>query len=62
MAGHYNVFSKADKGDNDELITYLVPLMEHYGVHAYICGHDHINEHLQYHDIEYIVAGASTIN
>ena len=62
VAGHYNIHSAGEKGDNDELITYLVPLMEQYGVHAYICGHDHVNEHLQNNGIEYFVAGASSMN
>ena len=47
VAGHYPVYSQGEKGDNDELISYLLPFMQHYGVHAYLCGHDHINEHLQ---------------
>ena len=53
--------SHGEKGDNDELIEYLQPFLQHYGVHAYLCGHDHINEHLSYKDIEYYVAGASSM-
>ena len=47
VAGHYPIYSQGEKGDNSELITYLLPFMTKYGVHAYLCGHDHINEHLQ---------------
>jgi hypothetical protein len=62
VAGHYPMYSQGEKGDNSELITYLLPFLQHYGVHAYLCGHDHINEHLQSNGIEYFVAGASTMN
>lgn len=62
VCGHYPLYSAADKSDNDELITYLLPFMEHFGVHAYFSGHDHINEHFTDSDgIEYYVAGASSM-
>ena len=61
VMGHYQMFSHGSKGDNAELLTYLLPLLSHYGVHAYFCGHDHINEHLQHNGIEYFIAGASTM-
>ena len=61
VAGHYPVYSAADKEDNDELLEYLVPFMEHYGVHCYLSGHDHINEHFTSDGIEYYVAGASSM-
>lgn len=61
VAGHYPVYSAADKEDNDELVEYLVPFMEHYGVHCYLSGHDHINEHFTSDGIEYYVAGASSM-
>ena len=31
-------------------------------MHAYLCGHDHINEHLQADGVEYFIAGASTMS
>lgn len=61
VAGHYPMHSHGEKGDNEELMDYLQPFLTHYGVHAYLCGHDHINEHLSYQDIEYYVAGASSM-
>jgi len=61
VMGHYQIFSKGEKGDNSELYNYLQPFLAHYGVHAYFCGHDHMNEHLQFGDIEYFVAGSSTM-
>lgn len=38
-------------------MTYLQPLLEQYGVDAYLCGHDHISEWLTHKGITYIVAG-----
>jgi hypothetical protein len=61
VMGHYQMFSYGEKGDNSELFSYLQPFLSHYGVHAYFCGHDHMNEHLQYGNTEYYVAGASTM-
>ena len=46
VAGHYPVFSTGSKSDSYELRQYLQPLMEKYGVDVYICGHDHVSEHL----------------
>ena len=48
VVGHYPVFSAASNGDNEEMQMYLQPLLEEYNVDAYLCGHDHTSEHLQY--------------
>lgn len=61
VAGHYPTYSEGDHGDTDELVTYLQPLLEKYRVNAYLSGHDHISEHLQYNDIEYFVCGAGAL-
>ena len=58
MAGHYPVFSGGDHGDTDELLQYLLPLIEAYNVDVYLSGHDHISEHLQYGNTSYYVVGA----
>lgn len=41
----------------------MLPLLEKYKVHAYLCGHDHIGEHLQKSGqyTEYFVVGAGTM-
>lgn len=48
VAGHYPIFSRGEHGDMSELIENLLPLLIQYNVSLYICGHDHISEHLQY--------------
>lgn len=59
--GHYPIYSAGDHCDNSELISYLLPLLQAYHVDAYIAGHDHISEHLQYQGIEYFIAGAGAL-
>jgi hypothetical protein len=58
VAGHYPVFSQGEHGDTMELHKYLLPLLGNYSVQAYICGHDHISEHLHHKNVEYFVVGA----
>ena len=41
VAGHYPVYSVADHGDTPEMVEAVLPLLEKYGVDAYLCGHDH---------------------
>lgn len=52
-----------DDGDISELISYLLPLLDKYNVHAYICGHDHVGEHLIHpnHNTQFFVIGAGTM-
>lgn len=61
--GHYPIFSDSSSGNVTELITYLLPLLIRYRVHAYICGHDHLSEHLYREDINmhFFVAGAGSM-
>eukprot|EP01041_Mallomonas_annulata_P004372 gene4372-8705_t len=61
VVGHYPIFSAGSHGDTDELILTLLPLLVQYRVHAYICGHDHISEHLRYNGTEYFVSGAGAM-
>eukprot|EP01039_Chlorochromonas_danica_P003408 gene3408-3734_t len=61
VAGHYTMFSAGENGDISELQTYLLPLLQEFKVHAYICGHDHISEHLRYDGLDIFVAGAGSM-
>ncbi len=38
---------KGDHGDTPELKRHLKPLLERYGVDAYLCGHDHVLEYMK---------------
>ena len=53
----HRIHAAGGHGDTAELVTYLQPLLEQYGVDAYLCGHDHISEWLTHKGITYIVAG-----
>lgn len=60
--GHYPIYSAGDHGDNGYLKSNLLKFLEYFGCQAYVCGHDHINMHLQAGDIEFFVAGAGSMN
>lgn len=61
VAGHYPMFSNGEKGDNAELVESLLPLLEKYKVSAFLAGHDHNAQHLQYGHQNFIVTGHSTL-
>jgi hypothetical protein len=44
--GHYHVYS-AVRGDNDDLIERLLPILEENHVDLYLCGHEHLFQHLK---------------
>jgi len=59
FAGHYPVYSAGEHGNTADLVSYLMPILEEYGVDTYFCGHDHTLQHL--HDtvdgVQYLVSG-----
>ena len=58
VAGHYHIYTVTDGDDTTpELVTYLVPLMQKYGVQAYMNGHEHNAEHIYFNGIHYITVG-----
>jgi hypothetical protein len=44
--GHYQMYSVL-RGDNEALITHLLPILQEYKVHMYLCGHEHVFQHLK---------------
>jgi len=48
IIGHRHIFSVCDHGPvTASLYNYFVPIMEHFNVDAYICGHDHNLQHIR---------------
>jgi hypothetical protein len=44
--GHYQIYS-AVRGDDEELIKRLLPILEEAHVDLYLCGHEHLFQHLK---------------
>lgn len=61
LAGHYPIYSVGDHCDSSELKAYFADYLPYYNVHAYICGHDHISEHLYHEGTHHFVSGAGTM-
>mmetsp|Transcript_26014 Transcript_26014/g.26220 ORF Transcript_26014/g.26220 Transcript_26014/m.26220 type:complete len:754 (-) Transcript_26014:311-2572(-) len=66
VAGHYPMFStgKNGPGDSTTMVEAMLPYLEKYEVDAYLCGHDHRLEHLQYTTssggtMDFIISGAA---
>lgn len=58
VAGHHPVYSNGRHGDTHELLTRVKPLLEKYGVHLYLCGHDHSLQLIKpVKGVHYIVSG-----
>jgi len=57
--GHYQVYSVL-RGDNPTLIAKLLPILKEHRVHMYLCGHEHIFQHLEPEGgVEFFVSGAA---
>lgn len=56
VAGHYPIYSAGNDGTNHLLVKRLLPMLKQYGAH-YICGHDHMLEHLSYDGVEMFLTG-----
>lgn len=59
VAGHHPVYSEGGHGDTQELIAELGPLLQKYGVHLYIGGHDHDLQHLELENLRtsFVISG-----
>ncbi|XP_074642817.1 tartrate-resistant acid phosphatase type 5-like [Tubulanus polymorphus] len=64
VAGHYPIYSVAEHGPTACLLPKIEPLLHKYNVTAYLSGHDHNLQHLQYTDkiyktlVNYFIIGA----
>ncbi len=58
VAGHHPVYSNGRHGNTPEMIAKVKPLLEKYGVHLYLCGHDHSLQLIKpVGGVHYIVSG-----
>ena len=61
VVGHHTIYSSSAKhGDNDDMIRAFRPLLEKYGVQAYLNGHDHDMEVIKEGPVHYITSGAGS--
>jgi tartrate-resistant acid phosphatase type 5 len=58
VVGHHPVFSGGHHGSTPELARVVQPLLEYYGVKAYLNGHDHDLQHIVVNGIHYLTSGA----
>ena len=58
VVGHHPIYSAAPKhGDTPELKSAILPILERHHVPVYICGHDHIMQHLEDNAMDFFVCG-----
>lgn len=64
VVGHYPLYSGGTHGakldGTDELTISLEPLLQRFGVHVYINGHDHDMEHVVVGKTHYLTCGAAS--
>ncbi|CAI5513965.1 unnamed protein product [Closterium sp. Naga37s-1] len=62
VVGHHPVFSYGHHGDQQEMIHRVKPLLERYGVDAYLNGHDHNMQHVKKGDspVHYFTVGGGS--
>lgn len=59
--GHHPVYSYGKHGNEKRMIELVSPLLEKYGVNAYLCGHDHDRQLLgPVQGVYYIVSGTGS--
>ena len=62
VAGHYPVWSICEHGPTSFLVDHIKPMLETYGVTAFIAGHDHCMESLVVEGVDYHGMGSAHIN
>ena len=62
VVGHHQVFAVTAPGDyvGDDMIKRFKPLLDQYGVQAYINGHEHNLQHIRQGRVNYITCGAGS--
>ncbi len=58
VVGHHPIYSAAPKhGDTPEMISEILPVLERHHVPVYICGHDHVMQHISHGGMDFFVCG-----
>jgi len=58
VVGHHPIYSAASKhGDTKELIDQILPILKKHNVPMYVCGHDHILQHLKHDMMDFVICG-----
>jgi tartrate-resistant acid phosphatase type 5 len=60
VVGHHPIFTGGIHGDTPYLVNHVLPLLEKYGVQAYLNGHDHDLQHLQAGNVNLFCSGAGS--
>ncbi|WP_293902919.1 metallophosphoesterase [Phenylobacterium sp.] len=60
VVGHHPIHSGGHHGGEAALAASIEPLMQAHGVQVYICGHDHVLQHVQVGGIDHICSGAGS--
>ena len=58
VVGHHPIRSGGHHGGSPALATDIEPLLAAHGVQAYICGHDHVLQHIRAGGIDHVCTGA----
>jgi acid phosphatase len=58
VVGHHPIYSGGRHGNSKRLETRLAPMLERYGVQAYVCGHDHALQHIRGDRTHHICSGS----
>lgn len=58
VLGHHPIYSAAPgHSDTKELINQVLPILTRHHVQLYICGHDHVLQHLKHDTMNFIICG-----
>lgn len=60
VVGHHPILSSGNHGPDHVVAEHVRPLLERFGVHAYVNGHDHDLEHLEENGVHYICSGSGS--
>ena len=60
VVGHHPIHSGGHHGGSPALAEQVEPLLLAHGVQAYLCGHDHVQQHIQVGGAHHICTGAGS--